>query len=637
MSKKENKRKLQPTLGYFNYTLHTNHRGEKVPIALPKFVETVEGNIQCPDCPKRFENTQGLSVHLKCTHQNIPNNNGNLLFRPKSKKSAKNNLENDVKATLDSVLDKVESRIAKSEAAKKNASKKRKSYTALFKAEVINKMDEGISQDEVAEHFRISQSQVCRWLSKRKSIMHDASLNHRKLLRKGKRPKKYVELYKLLWLKFKDARSKGHRVNFHWLWSKARILHKETNGGDDSSIKQHVIVRFLAEYKIRMRRRQRNKRISKKQKEGDLKKWHATFRERCVCSGKDETYHQKWGRFKPSERINVDQSPLPFVIDVKRTYEFVEPGSKNHNTWISQPGSGLDKRQCTLQVAFRPEGKQPRLAIIFRGKGKRISEDEKLAWHPGVDIYFQPNAWMDTKVCCEWGEKTLTEFIKSEKVSRHVLLLDNLEAHTKEEFKSIVNELSGVVWFGLPNATDLWQPVDAGYAQVLKSLIGIEHRDWLDDEDNADRWFCNSTPFSAKERRILISHWAGNAWEKLCEPKYDRLRMKCWVNTGCLITADGSDDNKIKPEGLPDYVVPPPSILDASPQPADNAIVPEEVHHEEDEPHQDIDEIDLIENEPDSNNNTERVVIQTEDRINNETDSFVERNVFDIFDSFVLN
>ena len=56
----------------------------------------------------------------------------------------------------------------------------------------------------------------------------------------------------------------------------------------------------------------------------------------------------------------------------------------SEKVWIAQPGSGLDKRQCTLQIMKRAEGEQPRLAIIFRGKGKRISDDEKLAWHPDV-------------------------------------------------------------------------------------------------------------------------------------------------------------------------------------------------------------------------------------------------------------
>ena len=37
-----------------------------------------------------------------------------------------------------------------------------------------------------------------------------------------------------------------------------------------------------------------------------------------------------------------------------------------------------------------------------------------------------------------------------------MLLLDNLEAHTKDVFKEAVHKLSGVVWCGLPDATDLW-------------------------------------------------------------------------------------------------------------------------------------------------------------------------------------
>ena len=46
---------------------------------------------------------------------------------------------------------------------------------------------------------------------------------------------------------------------------------------------------------------------------------------------------------------------------------------------------------------------------------------------------------------------------------------------------------SGVVWYGLPNATDLWQPIDAGYGKMLKTLMEQEHHRWLDDEEHADR------------------------------------------------------------------------------------------------------------------------------------------------------
>ena len=54
---------------------------------------------------------------------------------------------------------------------------------------------------------------------------------------------------------------------------------------------------------------------------GDLKKWHATTRERLVCTGSNDDHHSKWGRFLPKQRFNVDQSPLSFAIDVKKTSE----------------------------------------------------------------------------------------------------------------------------------------------------------------------------------------------------------------------------------------------------------------------------------------------------------------------------
>ena len=106
----------------------------------------------------------------------------------------------------------------------------------------------------------------------------------------------------------------------------------------------------------------------------------------------------------PSQRFNVDQSTLPFAITTKRTYELIKKGDRYHKVWISQPGSGLEKRQCTLQVCFRPTGKQPKLAIIFRGKGKWITKEEKAAWHKHVDVYFQENAWADTDFSVAWAQ-----------------------------------------------------------------------------------------------------------------------------------------------------------------------------------------------------------------------------------------
>ena len=48
---------------------------------------------------------------------------------------------------------------------------------------------------------------------------------------------------------------------------------------------------------------------------------------------------------------------------------------------------------------------------------------------------------------------------------------DNLEGQTADRFKSTVHEQNGKPWYGVANATDIWQPVDGGYAATLKSSI----------------------------------------------------------------------------------------------------------------------------------------------------------------------
>ena len=217
----------------------------------------------------------------------------------------------------------------------------------------------------------------------------------------------------------------------------------------------------------------------------------------------------------------------------------------------------------------------------------KISEDERKAWHPDVDVYFQTNAWADTAFSVEWANKTLKPFVKD--LSRYVLLCDNLTAQTSDQFLDTIAGINkGVVWFGLKNATDLWQQVDAGYAQLLKVLVDQAHHKWLDSDENAERWYGNGNEpkFTAKERRILITQWCGEAYKKLCQPTYDAFRLQLWRKTGGLLTADGSDDGLVKPEGLADYEVPPPlEYLEPTPvPPSSNATDgPNEEQVEEDE------------------------------------------------------
>ena len=330
-------------------------------------------------------------------------------------------------------------------------------------------------------------------------------------------------MYALLLQKFKAARAKGYCVNFGWLWSMACTIYKEQNG-EGTVVRKQVITTFIKHFTLRMCSKQRNQKQSKEAFRDGLIQWHGMTRERLIRSRKDSSYDKTWGRCLPTQRYNGDQSPLPLAFNTKRTYEMIKEGDRYHKVWISQPGSGLEKRQCTLQVCFRSVGKQPKLAIIFRGKGKHISMEEKEAWHKGVDVFFQENAWADTDFSVAWAKTTLKPEVEGEE--RFALFCDNLTAQISDEFKEGISSQSGICWFGLPNTTDVWQPVDAGYADLLKTLIAQAQHDWLDREENAEKWYGYDDEFSAKDRRILITLWAGNAYQKLMSKEYDTFRWR---------------------------------------------------------------------------------------------------------------
>ena len=121
-----------------------------------------------------------------------------------------------------------------------------------------------------------------------------------------------------------------------------------------------------------------------------MMKWHCTLREGVIksCSHLPD-YEPKWGRFPPNKRVNVDRIPLPFAINLTITYEEEIPKElrKYHKVWVANRGAGLEKRQCSVQLVFSPEDDNSRVAVIFRGAGKRISEDEINSYHKSVDVF----------------------------------------------------------------------------------------------------------------------------------------------------------------------------------------------------------------------------------------------------------
>jgi hypothetical protein len=74
--------------------------------------------------------------------------------------------------------------------------------------------------------------------------------------------------------------------------------------------------------------------------------------------------------------------------------------------WVTQIGSGLDKRQATLQLCIRARGEQPKSCLIFRWRQKRnkTQRDELKKYDVDVVCLWQKNALADTEVCLNWAK-----------------------------------------------------------------------------------------------------------------------------------------------------------------------------------------------------------------------------------------
>ena len=133
-------------------------------------------------------------------------------------------------------------------------------------------------------------------------------------------------------------------------------------------------------------------------------------------------------------------------------------------------------------ILYRSEGKQPnwKLGILFRGKG-RVTMYEKLGRHKNVNFFFEINAWIDIDLCRKWIDITPSTFVKDETLETF-LLLDHFFCQYSDKFKENLSAIKGLCWYDLKEGTDHWQTVDAGYAYVLKKLVGIQQMELLDKD-----------------------------------------------------------------------------------------------------------------------------------------------------------
>lgn len=128
--------------------------------------------------------------------------------------------------------------------------------------------------------------------------------------------------------------------------------------------------RFKARNKISYRRSTNVAQSKPADMEDKIRAFHLEIRRVAASTDSDGSL----GKFQLSTIANVDQTPLPFTFNSGQGYN--KTGEKTF--WHRGAASGLDKRQCTVQLTIFADGEArvPPL-LIFRGNGLRISQAEK--------------------------------------------------------------------------------------------------------------------------------------------------------------------------------------------------------------------------------------------------------------------
>ena len=132
----------------------------------------------------------------------------------------------------------------------------------------------------------------------------------------------------------------------------------------------------------------------------------------------------------------MDQIPLTFTFSNGPTY--ADTGERS--VWVRGGTCGLQKCQCTVQLAIFADGKpRVKLLLIYWGTGKQIALEER-GYDRRVSVIFQPKAWCDEGVM-HWVRTCWKPACEG---PVH-LILDMHRAQKTEVVQAVLQECSSVI------------------------------------------------------------------------------------------------------------------------------------------------------------------------------------------------
>ena len=186
---------------------------------------------------------------------------------------------------------------------------------------------------------------------------------------------KFPDMEEHLYTEFLKLKKEGRNIKKWWFVTTGREFLKNCHPDAKLLFSDKWFRGFCNRKRISLRRKTNTSQKTPDQFVNAITKFHQKLlRERTR------------GKFQLKDIANMDQTPLPFLLDYTRTYDIV--GAKE--IWVRSGHSGLDKRQCTVQLTVFDDGVcRLRPTLIFLGKGLRISKEEKSNWDKRVKVFFQ--------------------------------------------------------------------------------------------------------------------------------------------------------------------------------------------------------------------------------------------------------
>ena len=278
-----------------------------------------------------------------------------------------------------------------------------------------------------------------------------------------------------------------------------------------------------------------------------------------------------WGRFALSRRLNMDQTGVflykPFGTG--KTYampdEKVKGGFKNTHVRGGRPMRMATHIGC---LCADPDVEPPRPALVFKGQGLRLSREAKTALQEASDGFkvhytFQKKAWCDTTVMRwyfltviqPWVHRQLSADEKETPWKKVLLIFDHSgKTHNSMPVRKAIHEAGCVPFYGEANGTHRWQPFDSGVGVWGQKRFDNKLRRWLSVKANRQAY--GSRKLTMQDQRLLALRWVGESCDELQSESRRHLRETAWSHTGSSLTADGSGDHLVQPEGLVSYAVP---------------------------------------------------------------------------------